>query len=165
MTGIASRSSTPTSEGPPNTECIAPSHHRTRRIRLSSKERTMAGVAGNSSWWNPIPHFTAALQRHRRTTFFLGFVSGLILSLGSVSSVLLLYERREKRRRRRRLRQYGIDEQGLERERAKSSIELRSGEIVRGIEGLIGACTNAAEKKTIRVHLLLTPYDEQEIHR
>ncbi|EPQ28086.1 uncharacterized protein PFL1_04413 [Pseudozyma flocculosa PF-1] len=83
------------------------------------------------------------LAHHRRSTFFLGLCTGLVLGLGSLTSVFYLAEKRERKRRRRRLRAYGLDDddedERLRREiRGRDSIQIRSGQVVRGIEGLIG---------------------------
>ncbi len=91
-------------------------------------------------------HVTTVFARHRRSALVVGFISGIIVSLGSVVTVFYLADKRDKRRRRRRLRQYGLDasqnslfEAEAElRARRKGAIEMRSGEVVRGIEGLIG---------------------------
>ncbi|PWN51822.1 PALP-domain-containing protein [Violaceomyces palustris] len=82
-------------------------------------------------------------RSQRKTTFLLGFVTGLVISLSSLTSAFYLAERRERKRRKRRLRRYGLDdddeEERLRRDaRGRDTIEIRSGQVVRGIEGLIG---------------------------
>ncbi|KAN0063924.1 Cysteine synthase 2 [Thecaphora frezii] len=102
------------------------------------------------------PHFGSNfLAHHRKSTFFLGLCTGLILSLSSLTSVFYFAERRIRKQRRRRLSAYGLDDDDdndavdgsgddLHKRlrssdaRARDTIQIRSGQVVRGIEGLIG---------------------------
>jgi cysteine synthase len=106
----------------------------------------MQGVKELAQAGPGLKHVTTVFERHRRSAFVVGFIGGLIVSLSSVTTVFYLADRREKKRRRKRLRQYGLDasqnsafEAEAEiRARKKGAIEVRRGEVVRGVEGLIG---------------------------
>lgn len=144
--------------------------------------------------------YLTASSSHKRSPFLLGLLTGLVLSLSSLSTAFFIADRREKQRRRKRLASLGFDddldddededdyeyqeflmdqeqefddntdadaetnvtgtqegegeaarvrtrrlrlglkERNRRRRREKNSIQIRSGQIVRGVEGLIGEC-------------------------
>ncbi|KAK0536449.1 Cysteine synthase 2 [Tilletia horrida] len=85
-------------------------------------------------------------RRHHKTTFLLGFAVGALVSLSSMSSVIFIVNQRQRRRLRRQLRRFQsvVDKDGASVGRAggrsvnTKTIQLKSAEIVRGVEGLIG---------------------------
>ena len=88
-------------------------------------------------------YFVDLFGNHRRSTFVLGLCTGLFLGLSSLTSVFYLAEKRERKRRRRKLRIYGLDDQDEEErirreEYGRDSIQIRSGQVVSGVQGLIG---------------------------
>ncbi|CCF52105.1 hypothetical protein NDA14_000293 [Ustilago hordei] len=102
----------------------------------SSSSSKLAQIPG----WTIISRYS---RSHRKSTFLIGVFTGLILGLGSITSVFFFAERRERRRRRRKLRSYGLDDEDEEERRrrelrGRDPIEIRSGQVVRGVEGLIG---------------------------
>ncbi|PWY97728.1 PALP-domain-containing protein [Testicularia cyperi] len=114
------------------------------RALLGSGVGGGAGASGSKlasiPGWTIISRYA---RNHRRSTFFIGFCTGLILGLGSLTSVFFFAERREKRRRRKKLRSYGLDDEDEEERqrrerRGRDPIQIRSGQVVRGVEGLIG---------------------------
>lgn len=99
--------------------------------------------------WLQLPPSLAG--RGRRSFFLVGVVSGITLSLGSLATALLLANVRARRRRRRRLARFAgrtstsgrsdrSDEldSGRRRRRAGGIIDIRAGQVVRGVDGLIG---------------------------
>ena len=102
----------------------------------STSSSKLAHIPG----WTVIARYS---RSHRKSTFLIGVFTGLVLGLGSITSVFFLAERRERRRRRRKLRSYGLDDQDEDERRrrelrARDPIQIRSGQVVRGVEGLIG---------------------------
>lgn len=89
------------------------------------------------SW---LPTSSPILVRGRKSIFFVGFVTGLTISLGSLATALVLSDIRAQRRRRR-FQKKGIkdsdDSLHYYRKRGRH-IDIRSGQIVQGVEGLIG---------------------------
>ncbi|SNX85428.1 related to cysteine synthase [Melanopsichium pennsylvanicum] len=90
--------------------------------------------------WSFITRYS---RSHRKSTFLIGVFTGLVLGLGSITSVFFLAERRERKRRRRKLRSYGMDDDDEQERRrrelrGRDPIQIRSGQVVRGVEGLIG---------------------------
>jgi cysteine synthase A len=84
--------------------------------------------------------------RGRKSVFFIGFVTGLTISLGSLATALILADVRAQRKRRRRFERRA-DRGQLQGDAGSSSkggkrraghIDIRSGQIVKGVEGLIG---------------------------
>ncbi|GAC72044.1 cysteine synthase [Moesziomyces antarcticus T-34] len=106
------------------------------RASSSASTSKLAHIPG----WSVITRYS---RSHRKSTFLIGVFTGLVLGLGSITSVFFLAERRERRRRRRKLRSYGLDEEDEEERRrrelrGRDPIQIRSGQVVRGVEGLIG---------------------------
>ncbi|TKY86254.1 hypothetical protein EX895_005079 [Sporisorium graminicola] len=106
---------------------------------------TSSAVASTSKFAHlPGWAFLARYSRsHRKSTFLIGVFTGLVLGLGSITSVFFLAERRERRRRRRKLHAYGLDDEDEEERRrrelrGRDPIQIRSGQVVSGVEGLIG---------------------------
>jgi len=159
--------------------------------------------------------FTSS-SSHKRSPFLLGLLTGLILSLSSLSTAFFIADRRERARRRKRLASLGFDDDldedeedddleydeefydeendndngnvtdtgvdgstvnggteggreqarlatrrvklGLRdrnrrRKREKNSIQIRSGQIVRGVEGLIGEYSHTWQSSWREQHL------------
>ncbi|KAJ1023568.1 hypothetical protein NDA16_003185 [Ustilago loliicola] len=106
----------------------------TRAASCSSSK--LAQIPG----WTIISRYS---RSHRKSTFLIGVFTGLVLGLGSITSVFFFAERRERKRRRRKLRSYGLDDEDEEERRrrelrGRDPIQIRSGQVVRGVEGLIG---------------------------
>lgn len=102
----------------------------------SASTSKLAAIPG----WSLVSRYS---RSHRKSTFFIGVCTGLVLGLGSLTSVFFFAERREKRRRSRKLRAYELDEEDEDERRrrelrGRDPIQIRSGQIVRGVEGLIG---------------------------
>lgn len=108
---------------------------------------TSSALASSSSFklahipgWTVISRYS---RSHRKSTFLIGVFTGLVLGLGSITSVFFFAERRERKRRRRKLRSYGLDDEDEEERRrrelrGRDPIQIRSGQVVSGVEGLIG---------------------------
>lgn len=108
---------------------------------------TSSALASRSSFklahipgWTVISRYS---RSHRKSTFLIGVFTGLVLGLGSITSVFFFAERRERKRRRRKLRSYGLDDEDEEERRrrelrGRDPIQIRSGQVVSGVEGLIG---------------------------
>ncbi|KAL9940206.1 hypothetical protein V8E36_000911 [Tilletia maclaganii] len=89
-------------------------------------------------------------SRHHKTTFMLGFAFGALVSLSSMSSVIFIVNQRQRRRLHRQLRRLrsitgddrddpgNVDTDGRRRTIITKKIQVKSAEIVRGVEGLIG---------------------------
>ncbi len=121
-------------------------HHRQRQAQPCRVWGARASSSASTSKLAHIPGWsviTRYSRSHRKSTFLIGVFTGLVLGLGSITSVFFLAERRERRRRRRKLRSYGLDEEDEEERRrrelrGRDPIQIRSGQVVRGVEGLIG---------------------------
>ncbi|CAD6884874.1 unnamed protein product [Tilletia controversa] len=81
-------------------------------------------------------------RRHHKTTFLLGFAFGSLVSLSSMSSVIFIVNQRQRRRLNRQLQRFRSREATRDgkqpRSGKKKMIQLKSAEIVKGVEGLIG---------------------------
>jgi cysteine synthase A len=99
-----------------------------------------------SSWLRPwIPFQSSSSSpffiRGRKSVFFIGFVTGITISLGSLATALILTDVRAQRKRRRRFSRRGTGQEKNDkgsRRRRVGVIDIRSGQIVKGVEGLIG---------------------------
>lgn len=86
--------------------------------------------------------------RGRRSLFLVGFVAGMSISLGSLATALILADVRaaRRRKRRRRLGRQGQTSDGgysdshhrHAQHRRGDLIDVRAGQAVRGVDGLIG---------------------------
>lgn len=118
-------------------------------------------------------------ERHARSTFVIGFIAGLSLSLASLSTALIAAEVRSRRAtHRKKLAQQAAklgsrtstgtdgdhddeeddddddDDDGREEDADWSRIEIRTGHVVRGVEGLIGELS-LPEYVVAMTHLLI----------
>ena len=94
--------------------------------------------AGRWSWLRPSSPFHI---RGRKSLFLVGLVAGITISLGSLATALVLADVRAQRKRRRRFvrgQQKDSIDAGSRKRRAGDAIDIRSGQVVRGVEGLIG---------------------------
>ncbi|UZJ55470.1 hypothetical protein CBS101457_004790 [Exobasidium rhododendri] len=111
----------------------------------------MADEAGADFWshvgsavaWLPFSSSNSSLFRirGRKSLFFVGFVAGLTVSLGSLATALVLADVRTQRKRRSRYERRGDRGHSSSQSHSKrrnGHIDIRSGEIVKGVEGLIG---------------------------
>lgn len=99
--------------------------------------------ASSSAWsWvrSWLPSSSPILVRGRKSIFFVGFVTGLTISLGSLATALVLSDMRAQNRRKRRFQKKDIknEEDSHHHRKRGRHIDIRSGQIVQGVEGLIG---------------------------
>lgn len=102
-------------------------------------------MTSSSVWtsWLPWPSLPEKIAGHgRRTFFFVGILSGITLSLGSLATALILADIRAHRKRKKRFNnkfnQKQIDDQKSQHNHRTDLIDIRAGSVVNGISGLIG---------------------------
>ncbi|PWN38324.1 PALP-domain-containing protein [Meira miltonrushii] len=100
----------------------------------------MTSSSGSTSWL-PWPSLPEKIAGHgRRTFFFVGIISGITLSLGSLATALILADIRAHRKRKKRfskINKRSKDERSQHNHRA-DLIDIRAGSVVNGVSGLIG---------------------------
>jgi cysteine synthase len=101
-------------------------------------------MTSSSIWtsWFSWPSLPEKISGHgRRTFFFVGILSGITLSLGSLATALILADIRAHRKRKKRFskinKNFKDDQISLHNHRA-DLIDIRAGSVVNGVAGLIG---------------------------